>query len=236
LIPHRSPVARHGLFVTGTDTGVGKTLAACALLHAFSARGWRTAGMKPVAAGARRCAAELQNDDVAALAAAGSVAAPRELVNVYCFEPAVAPHIAARAAGVRIELAPLKRAYDALARQTDIVVVEGVGGFCVPLNDAEDTADFAVLLQLRVVLVVGMRLGCLNHALLTAAAINARGLRLAAWIANHIDPDMAHADDNVAALERRLPAPCIARIPFQRVPEPQHVATLLRMDRLFGMA
>lgn len=232
-----SPVTRHGhgFFVTGTDTGVGKTLVACALLHALSARGLRTAGMKPVAAGARRRAAEWRNEDIDRLAAASSVAAPRTLVNVYCFEPAVAPHIAAREAGVHIELAPIKRAYDALARQADVVVIEGVGGFRVPLNDREDTADLAALLKLPVVLVVGMRLGCLNHALLTAAAIGARGLRLAAWIANHIDPEMAHADDNLAALEQRLPAPCIGRIAFRHAPQARRIARLLETDRLIGM-
>ena len=224
-----------GFFVTGTDTGVGKTLAACALLHAFSAGGLRAAGMKPVAAGATREATGWHNDDVVQLAAASSVAAPRALINVYCFEAAVAPHIAAREAGACIELAPIKRAYDALARQADVVVVEGVGGFCVPLNDHEDTADLAVLLQLPVVLVVGMRLGCLNHALLTAAAISARRLRLAAWIATRIDSDMARADDNIAALEQRLGGPCIARIPFQRVPRAQRVAALLETQHLIGM-
>lgn len=221
--------------MTGTDTGVGKTLAACALLHAFSSRGFHTAGMKPVAAGARRRASELHNEDIDRLAAASSVAASRALINVYCFEPAVAPHIAAREAGVRIELSAIKHAYQALARQADVVVVEGVGGFRVPLNEHEDTADLAVLLQLPVVLVVGMRLGCLNHALLTAAAIGARGLNLAAWIANHVDPTMACADDNVAALEHRLSAPCIARIPFRRVPQARRIAALLQIDRLPDM-
>jgi dethiobiotin synthetase len=234
LTAHRSPFAAHGFFVTGTDTGVGKTLAACALLHAFAARGLRTAGMKPIAAGTTGGAAGLRNDDIARLAAASNTAVTRTRVNVYCFEPAIAPHIAARAANARIELAPIKRAYDVLARQADIVVVEGVGGFCVPLNDREDTADLAALLRLRMVLVVGLRLGCLNHALLTAAAIEARGLRFAAWIANCIDPDMAHVDDNVAALEQRLAAPCIARIPFQRAPRARRIAALLRTDCLIA--
>jgi dethiobiotin synthetase len=231
----RRNFAPGGLFVTGTDTGVGKTLAACALLHAFAARGWRAVGMKPVAAGARRQAAELRHEDVDALTAASSVTASRALINIYCFEPPVAPHIAACEAGVRIELAPIKRAYEALAQQADVVVVEGVGGFCVPLNDREDTADLAVLLQLPVLLVVGMRLGCLNHALLTAAAVAARGLRLAAWIANHIDPALPHADANVAALERRLSAPCVARIPFERVAEPRRIAMRLQMESVLGV-
>lgn len=232
----RSPlVAHHGFFVTGTDTGVGKTLVACALLHALSARGLRTLGMKPIAAGARRRGAGLRNEDVERLAAASSVAAPRALLNVYCFEPAVAPHIAAQEAGVRIDLASIQRAYAALARQADVVVVEGAGGFCVPLNDCEDTADLAVLLRLPVILVVGMRLGCLNHALLTAAAISTRGLKLAGWVANHIDPEMPYANDNVAALARRLPAPCIARIAYRRrAPQARRIASVLETGRLLG--
>jgi dethiobiotin synthetase len=227
--------ASGGLFVTGTDTGIGKTLVACALLHAFTSRGLRAVGMKPVAAGARRHAGELRHEDIDALTAASNVTAARALINTYCFEPAVAPHIAACEAGVRIELALIQRAYEALEQQADVVVVEGVGGFCVPLNEREDTADLAVRLQLPVLLVVGMRLGCLNHARLTAAAIAARGLRLTAWIANHVDSELLRADANIAALERRLYAPCVGRIPFQRVPEPQHIATLLQMERVLGV-
>jgi dethiobiotin synthetase len=217
-----------GVFVTGTDTGVGKTLVACALLHAFAARGLRAAGMKPVAAGARRRGGgQLQNDDVELLRKASSIAVPDQLINVYAFEPPIAPHIAARAAGREIELPTIERAYLRLAHQADVVVVEGVGGFCVPLNDRDDAGDLAVLLHMPVVMVVGMRLGCLNHALLTAAAIEARGLTLAGWTANHIDPNMTHVDENVAALSQRLRAPCIARIPFQRVPEPRRIAGLV---------
>ncbi|MGQ0523433.1 MAG: dethiobiotin synthase [Betaproteobacteria bacterium] len=226
-----------GVFVTGTDTGVGKTLVACALLHAFAARGLRTAGMKPVAAGARRRrGGQLKNDDVELLRTASSIAVPDRLINVYAFEPPIAPHIAARSAGRDIELAAIERAYLRLARQADVVVVEGVGGFCVPLNEREDAGDLAVLLHVPVVLVVGMRLGCLNHALLTAAAIEARGLTLAGWTANHIDPGMTHVEENVAALSLRLRAPCIARIPFQRVPEPRRIAGLFAVDLLLREA
>lgn len=225
--------AASGVFVTGTDTGVGKTLVACALLHAFAARGLRAAGMKPVAAGARRCSGgQLKIDDVELLRRASSVAVPDRLINVYSFEPPIAPHIAARSAGRAIELAAIERAYLRLAHQADVVVVEGVGGFCVPLNEREDAGDLAVLLRMPVVMVVGMRLGCLNHALLTAAAIEARGLTLAGWTANHIDPNMTHVDENVAALSQRLRAPCIARIPFQPAPEPQRIAGLLDIESL----
>jgi dethiobiotin synthetase len=231
---NHSPFTAHGFFVTGTDTGVGKTLAACALLHALSGRGLRAVGMKPVAAGAVRSGGELHNEDVAQLAAASSVKAPRALVNPYCFEPPVAPHIAARLAGVDIEPGKIRRAYRALAQQADVIVVEGAGGFCVPLNDCEDTADLAAQLELPVILVVGVRLGCLNHALLSAEAIGARGLKLAGWIANRIDLEMAHADENEAALERRLSAPCIARFAFARGPEARDLARLFDVDALVG--
>lgn len=223
-----------GIFVTGTDTGVGKTLAACALLHAFGARGLRAIGMKPIAAGAQRYDGELLNEDVERLMAAGNVAAPREMINVYCFEPPIAPHIAASRAGIRMTVAPIERAYRMLTDRADIVIVEGVGGFRVPLNERDDTSDLAAQLQLPVVLVVGMRLGCLNHALLTADAIQVRGLRLAGWIANHLDPDMEHADDNVATLAQRLAAPCIARIPFQGATQVMP-ESLLRIDDLLEM-
>lgn len=216
---HESPITNHGFFVTGTDTGVGKTLAACVLLRALSARGLRTVGMKPVAAGAVRTGGELRNDDVDRLEAASSVAAPRALRNPYCFEPPIAPYLAAQLAGVEIRLATILGAARALGREADVVVIEGAGGFCVPLNDREDTADLAVRLRMPVILVVGIRLGCLNHALLTARVIRQRRLRLAGWIANRIDPGMAHAADNVAALERRLAVPCIAHIAFLDAPD-----------------
>jgi dethiobiotin synthetase len=221
-----------GFFVTGTDTGVGKTLAACALLHALAARGLRAAGMKPVAAGARRRGAELRNEDVTLLSEAGNVEAPLRLRNPYCFAQPIAPHIAARLAGVDIEIPAILRAWRSLARLADVVVVEGAGGFCVPLNEREDMADLASRLRLPVILVVGMRLGCLNHALLTAHAIGRRRLRLAGWIANHIDPRMARADDNVAALARRLAAPCIARIPYSRAADARRLARMIDVDAL----
>ena len=201
-----------GVFVTGTDTGVGKTLVACGLLHACTARGWGAVGMKPVASGAQLVDGELRNSDVEQLLAASSVRVPRALANVYCFAAPVAPHIAAHAAGVKIEIAPIERAYHALAQLGEVVVVEGVGGFRVPLDETHDTSDLALALQLPVVMVVGMRLGCLNHALLTAAAIATRGLRLAGWIANQVEPHMRESDANVATLAQRLAAPCVACI------------------------
>jgi dethiobiotin synthetase len=218
--------------VTGTDTGVGKTLVACALLGALAARGLRVVGMKPVAAGAEPAAQGLRNDDVEQLVAAGNVSAPYELVNPYCFRPPIAPHIAAARAGVAIELDRIEASFRMLAGLADAVIVEGAGGFRVPLGAAADTAQLAARLALPVVLVVGMRLGCLNHALLTAEAIAARGLALAGWVANHVDGDMDAADDNVRALEARIAAPLLARVPFASRPDPLAVATQLARARL----
>lgn len=224
--------APRGFFVTGTDTGVGKTLVACALLHAFAARGRRVVGMKPVAAGAQQSADGLRNEDVEQILAAGNVPAPRSLVGPYCFEPPIAPHIAAHDAGVEIDLRRIELAYSELTRLADMVIVEGAGGFCVPLNARENTADLAQRLGLPVLLVVGMRLGCLNHALLTAHAIRARGLRLAGWIANRIDPAMAAVEENITTLAGRLAAPLLGEIEFTLAPDPQRVAVLLDLSNL----
>jgi dethiobiotin synthetase len=221
------PAARlppHGFFVTGTDTGVGKTLICCALMHGLAALGKSVIGMKPVAAGATLTPEGWLNDDVASLLAAATVTAPLSTVNPYCFEPAVAPHLAARQAAVEIELDTIERAYDELALRADIVIVEGVGGFCVPLGDDHDSIDLAVRLDLPVILVVGLRLGCLNHALLTQQAIRARGLRLGGWVANRIDPAMALADQNVAALVERLDAPLLGDVDYAPSPDPRRIA------------
>lgn len=204
-----------GVFVTGTDTGVGKTVCACALVHALRARGLRVAPMKPVAAGAGAHAGGWANDDTLALvdAAGPGATSPAEVTPLLLREP-MAPHVAAAREGRSIEVAPLVEAHRRLAEAADFTVVEGVGGFLVPLSPAEDTRDLAVALGLPVVLVVGLRLGCLNHALLTAEAVSAAGLPLAGWIANAIDPAMAVPDENVAALAERLHAPLLGRVPF----------------------
>jgi dethiobiotin synthetase len=221
-----------GYFVTGTDTGVGKTLIACALLRAFAARGRRVVGMKPVAAGVTWGEGGWRNEDVAALAEASNVQAAREWINPYLLAAPVAPHLAAAAEGVAIDFGRIERSLAQLRAVADIVVVEGVGGFRVPLNDREDSADLAARLMLPVVLVVGMRLGCLNHALLTAEAIGARGLRLAGWVANRIEPGMARAAENVAALSERLGAPLIGDVPFMREPRAAEAASALEVGRL----
>ncbi len=229
---HDSRFTTHGFFVTGTDTGVGKTLVCRALLYGFAALGKSVIGMKPVAAGAVRSARGLVNDDVTWLRAASNVEAPPQFVNPYCFEPPIAPHLAAEQAGVVIDLATIANAYRQLAAVADLVIVEGVGGFCVPLNSREDSADLAQRLGLPVILVVGLRLGCLNHALLTAQAMRAKGLRFAGWIANHIDPALAAAERNVAALAERLAAPLLGDIEFTAAPDPQRIAAQLVMSNL----
>jgi dethiobiotin synthetase len=192
---------RGGIFVTGTDTGVGKTHVATALLRALVARGLRAVGMKPVAAGVD---ADGRYADVVALRGAGNVDAGDDEVNPYRFAPAIAPHVAAALEARAIDVARIAGAFDALATRADVVVVEGAGGVLVPLGITDDMLDIPARLRLPVVLVVGVRLGCLNHALASALAIRARGLVLAGWIANRIDPAMERADESVAAIAERL--------------------------------
>ncbi|HET6718830.1 MAG TPA: dethiobiotin synthase [Rhodocyclaceae bacterium] len=198
-------------FIAGTDTEIGKTHAACALIAALTGGGRRVAAMKPIAAGVDAAG---RNDDVERLRATANVDVPRELMTPYLFAPPIAPHLAAAEAGVAIEIPRLVTAFRQLEQLADDVVVEGVGGFRVPLNAEQDTSDLAVALGLPVILVVGLRLGCLSHALLTVEAIERRGLTLAGWIGNHIDPAMERQSANVAALQRRLPAPCLGLLPF----------------------
>jgi dethiobiotin synthetase len=204
-----------GYFVTGTDTGVGKTLVSCTLMLDLRRRHKRVVGMKPVAAGTVPTPHGDDNEDVLALRAAGNVAVPRELDNPYCLPLPMSPHLAARAAGETIDICLLSRRYRELAAHADAVVVEGAGGFLVPLNDTQTGADLAQALDLPVLLVVGLRLGCLNHALLTQEAIRARGLRLAGWVANRVDPAMLAADENIATLRDRIDAPLWAELPHQ---------------------
>ncbi|HSV34721.1 MAG TPA: dethiobiotin synthase [Ramlibacter sp.] len=209
--------------MTGTDTGVGKTLVSAALLHALALRHARVVGMKPVAAGMVRAGDGWASEDVLALRAASNIQVPAELDNPVLLPDPLSPHIAARRAGVRIDIAGIARCYQALAERADAVVVEGAGGFHVPLSDTETGADLAQALGLPVILVVGLRLGCLNHAALTADAIHARGLTLAGWVANHVDPAMQAQDDNITWLQRRLGAPLLADIPHHLSPDPRAI-------------
>jgi dethiobiotin synthetase len=208
-----------GIFITGTDTGVGKTMVACALLRKHAAAGLRAVGMKPVAAGGGE-----DNDDLVALAAAGNVDAPLSARCPYPFKDAIAPHLAARAVGVVIDLHRIQKSYEELGACADRVVVEGAGGALAPLGERIDMLDIARALRLPALMVVGVRLGCLNHALLTSLAIRARGLNLVGWIANSIDPTMACQDQNVAALGRLLSAPRIASIRWGYADAPEWAA------------
>ena len=208
-----------GYFIAGTDTGVGKTLIATALISRLVEAGQRVAAMKPVSAGCIRTSEGCLNDDVAQLRQAANVTLPLDLINPYAFEPAIAPHIAAQQVGVEIDLARIEQAFRQIEVQADTVIVEGVGGFLVPLNRKQTAADMAQRLNLPVILVIGMRLGCLNHALLTVEAIQRRGIPLAGWIANRIDPDMLAFDANLASLQARISAPLWGVIPPLRVKE-----------------
>jgi dethiobiotin synthetase len=197
-------------FLTGTDTEIGKTFITCALLRHAAERGLRAAGIKPVAAGTD---AEGRNEDVENIRAAASVALPDATLNPYGFRAAVAPHIAAAEEGVLIDFARIADAVASARKASDLLIVEGVGGFRVPLGPAGDSADLAVRLGLPVILVVGMRLGCINHALLSAEAIAARGLPFAGWVANRIDPAMSRFEENLETLEKLLPAPLLGVVP-----------------------
>ena len=201
-----------GYFVTGTDTGVGKTTFSVALIHALQQRGLKVAAMKPIAAGLELIEGRWVNEDVLALSAAAQIKADLQWMNPYAFAPAIAPHIAAAQIGVTIELDKIMSAYAVLSARADAVVVEGAGGFRVPLAAQLDTADLAQALDLPMILVVGMRLGCLNHALLTAEAITHRGLKWAGWVTNILQPDMPALEENIAALVARLQAPCLGRL------------------------
>jgi len=203
-----------GIFITGTDTGVGKTLVAAALMRRLRQAGLRVQGMKPVASGCARAGPRLINVDAATLQREASLPLDMEIVNPCAFEPAIAPHIAAREAKSPIELAPIIEAYQALASTADVVIVEGAGGWRVPLWPRGFLSDLPSALGLEVVLVVGLRLGCLNHARLTAEAIERDGLSLTGWVGNLIDPGFERRDENVATLAQLLVAPCLGILPL----------------------
>jgi dethiobiotin synthetase len=225
---------RFACFVTGTDTEIGKTLISAAILHKLVQRGQRACGMKPIAAGAEERDGELHNDDAAMLRAAGNVHLPQSITTPFMLREPCAPHIAAALEGVTIEPVPILTAYAEILAASDATVVEGVGGFCVPFSSDFDSADLAVQLGLPVILVVGLRLGCINHALLTAEAVISRGLVLAGWVANQVDPDMRFADENVAALEARMPAPLLGRVPRLDQPTAAAAASYIELAGVPG--
>jgi dethiobiotin synthetase len=195
---------KQAFFITGTDTGVGKTYVACKLIQQYVAQGYKVVGMKPVAAGEDFVNGEWVNDDVLKLEAVSNVKAPRALTNPYSFKQAIAPHIAAELAGVEIDLDKIKRAFDELSQLADIVIVEGAGGFLVPINHQKTLANLAVICNIPLILVVGIKLGCINHTLLTIEAIKARNCEFYGWVANLIDPQMQHFDDNVLTIVKML--------------------------------
>ncbi len=218
---------RRDFFVTGTDTGVGKTLVTAALLRRLRESGATVAGMKPVAAGSIAGPEGPANDDALLLQAESTIRHPYAVVNPYLFEPAIAPHLAAAEAGITIDTARIAAAHATLRTGADVVLAEGAGGFLVPLDGARSFADLPALLGMDVLLVVGLRLGCLNHALLTAEAVAQRGLTLAGWIGNAIDPGFSRRDANVATLMARLPAPCLGIVPWMQAPDVARAALSL---------
>lgn len=225
---------RFDCFITGTDTEIGKTLASAALLTKLADAGYRAAGLKPIAAGTLAGTPTRTNEDVEQLRAAASVSLPLATVCPWLLDAPMSPHLAAAREGVTITLQPI---LDALAQAkacADAVVVEGVGGFRVPLSDDFDTAEMTVALGLPIVLVVGLRLGCLNHAALTAEAIAARGLHLVGWVGNVVDPAMAALDENVATLRRWISAPHLGTIPRLPRAEARLAATYLDIAPLLA--
>ena len=220
------------VYVTGTDTGIGKTLASCALLHALRAHGLRVAGMKPVASGCERIDGEWKNADALALQSAGEPGIAYADINPFALEHPLAPELAARDAGIEVCLPSILAAHARLAERTDALIIEGVGGWAAPLSASLMQADLVRTLRVPVLLVVGLRLGCLNHALLSARSIAADGAHLAGWIASHVDPAMERVDDNLAMLRERLPVPCWGVLPHAEHPDPALLASRLRIPML----
>ncbi|MDF2489656.1 MAG: dethiobiotin synthase [Pseudomonas sp.] len=222
-----------GYFIAGTDTDVGKTTIAAGLLHAARLSGLSTLGAKPVASGCTVTGRGLRNADAQALIAESSVKLPYEQVNPFAFEPAIAPHLAAREAGVTLNVqALLEPMRHVLAQGADFTLIEGAGGWRVPLSGQDSLSDLAIALRLPVILVVGVRLGCISHALLSAEAIARDGLQLAGWVANIIEPRTSRLEENLASLAERLPAPCLGRVPKLRPATADVVATHLLLDLL----
>ncbi|BDM25185.1 dethiobiotin synthase [Pseudomonas sp. NPDC089428] len=220
-------------FIAGTDTDVGKTTIAAGLLHAARLQGLSTLGAKPVASGCTLTPKGLRNSDAQALIDESSVKLAYEEVNPFAFEPAIAPHVAAREAGVALEVAVLAKAMrHVLDQGADFTLVEGAGGWRVPLSNHANLSDLAIALKLPVILVVGVRLGCINHALLSAEAIARDGLQLAGWVANIIEPRTSRLEENLASLAERLPAPCLGRVPKLKLATADAVAEHLQLDLL----
>jgi dethiobiotin synthetase len=202
-----------GFFITGTDTDAGKTWISLGIVEALKQQGKKVGVMKPVSAGCEKTDQGLRNQDALLLQQHSNVELDYDSINPYAFEPAIAPHLAAASQGIRIDIETLYQQLQTIEQQSDCIVVEGAGGWLVPLNDFQTMADLAKRLQLPVILVVGMRLGCLNHALLSVAAIRATGLPLVGWIANQVSAEMDCLNENIATLQQMIDAPMLGQIP-----------------------
>lgn len=224
-----------GVFITGTDTSVGKTLVAAAVIRVLARAGLKTVGMKPVASGSAATPDGLRNDDALRLQAAANLSRPYALVNPYAFAPPIAPHLAATEAGVMIALPKILESFRQLCAGADAVVVEGVGGWQVPLGDSWGVPELARALGLPVILVAGLRLGCLNHTLLSVRAIQADGLRLAGWVANSIDSGFERRAENLATLQRSLDAPLLADVPWRPGCTPEELAGRFDSGKITGL-
>ena len=219
-----------GYFITGTDTGCGKTEISCGLMRLLQRQGHSVLGMKPIASGAESGPDGLRNEDALKIQAHNSVALPYEQVNLYCFLPPIAPHLAAQEVEETIHFSSIKSQLERLSQQAERLIVEGVGGWRVPLGPDGDIADLAVALELPVILVVGIKLGCINHALLTVESIRSKGIKLAGWVANQVDGEMARLAENIGTLQTEINAPCLGLVPFMRDPDADRVADFLSID------
>jgi len=218
-----------GYFVTGTDTECGKTLVTLGMMHLYKTSGYRVAGMKPIASGARHTPRGLRNEDAERIQHQASDVMDYRLINPYAFEPAIAPHLAASTAGIRLEIDVIEACYRKLAEASDRVLVEGVGGWRVPLGTDWGVAELARMLDLPVILVVGVRLGCINHGLLSVESILGSGCRLAGWVANRVDPEMLEPEGSIETLVRLIEAPLLGEVPYLHCPDADDVAVWLRL-------
>lgn len=220
-------------FVTGTDTGAGKTFVSTVLLHALRQRGLRAVGMKPVASGSELTPEGLRNEDALALQAASEPRPDYALVNPWALTEPTAPEIAARIDGVEVTLPPIRDAFDALTAQADVVLVEGVGGFLAPVRDGLDQCQLPQALGLPVLIVVGLKLGCINHARLTFEAVRVRGFQVLGWIASDVEPSMLFPDDYFEALKAALPIRCLGRLPYSPGADPAALTAHLQLPESF---
>ncbi len=221
-----------GIFITGTDTDVGKTTIALGLIAALRDKGLSVGVMKPVSAGCELTSDGLRNEDAVLLMQQASTDIPYDIVNPYAFEPAVAPHIAAAEAGIEIDIEVIRECYLKIAEKVDAVVVEGAGGWLVPVNEKETMEDVVKALSLDVITIVGIRLGCLNHALLTSQSIEASGLKHHGWIANHLSTNVERVKENINTLRARIPAPCCGEVRFNKISDSNVIANQLNIDQL----